>query len=107
MSATRIYNLQRSLTGLYPLTTKFQDMTIKLLGIREIPNPSTSLLHIEPNIPGVTIFDKKNNVLVVKCKDNSWISVEKVSVPKRRLMSANDFNNGFIAGLKKKTIILR
>ncbi|KAK2586276.1 hypothetical protein KPH14_001531 [Odynerus spinipes] len=106
MSATHIYNLQRALTGLYPLTTKFQDITIKLLDVRKIQK-SSHLSHIKPDIPGVVTFDKVNNVLIVKCKDDSWVSVAKVSMPGRRLMSAKDFNNGFISGQKEKVTIFR
>lgn len=51
MSAIDIYNLQRALIGLYPLTTKFHDKTIKLLDIRKIDKPSR-LTNLESNIPG-------------------------------------------------------
>ncbi|KAI4499950.1 hypothetical protein M0802_004820 [Mischocyttarus mexicanus] len=106
MSATDIYNLQRALVGLYPLTTKFRDMTIKLLDIRKIDKPGC-LSHLESNISGIATFDKVNNVLIVKCKNDSWISVTQLRIPGHRLMNANDFNNGFIRGKKQKIIVFQ
>ncbi|XP_035734439.1 methionyl-tRNA formyltransferase, mitochondrial-like [Vespa mandarinia] len=106
MSAIDIYNLQRALIGLYPLTTKFRNTIIKLLDIQKIEKPN-HLSHIEPNIPGVATFDKLNKVLIVKCKDDNWISVAKVCIPGHHPMSANDFNNGFILGQKQRIIIFQ
>ncbi|KAF7403041.1 hypothetical protein HZH66_005308 [Vespula vulgaris] len=76
MSAIDIYNLQRALVGLYPLTTKFRNTMIKLLDIKKIEKPN-HLSHLQLDIPGVATFDKVNKVLIVKCKDDSWISVGK------------------------------
>ncbi|KAI4495202.1 hypothetical protein M0804_001403 [Polistes exclamans] len=106
MSSIDIYNLQRALMELYPLTTKFHDKTIKLLDIRKIDKPSR-LTNLESNIPGVATFDKVNKILIVKCKNDSWISVAKLGIPGHRLMSANDFNNGFILGQKQKIIVFQ
>lgn len=46
MNAKNVYDLQRALTGLYPLTTKFKDNTIKVFGIRVCEEPPRL-----PNLP--------------------------------------------------------
>lgn len=39
MTAKNVYDLQRALVGLYPLKTKFDDVTIKLLDVRQTSKP--------------------------------------------------------------------
>lgn len=62
MSAIDIYNLQRALVGLYPLTTKFRNTMIKLLDIKKIEKPN-HLSHLQLDIPGKQ--KKKKKILIV------------------------------------------
>ncbi|XP_024945331.1 methionyl-tRNA formyltransferase, mitochondrial isoform X2 [Cephus cinctus] len=96
MTAKDVYNLQRAITGLYPLTTKFQDITIKILNIKVLEK-QTQAYSSSHSSPGSVIYDKKNDILAVCCRDNTWVSIEKLVVPGRQPMSARDFNNGFIS----------
>lgn len=52
-------------------------------------------------------FDWKSNALVVTCKGPSWISVMKIIVEGRPVMSAWEFANGFIRGKKKDWILFQ
>lgn len=39
MTAKNVYDLHRALVGLYPLKTKYDGMTIKLLDVRQTSKP--------------------------------------------------------------------
>ncbi|XP_043285311.1 methionyl-tRNA formyltransferase, mitochondrial isoform X2 [Venturia canescens] len=104
MSAQNVYNLQRALTGLYSLTTKFEGIAIKLHGIRVYEEP-VSLANSDEEKPGCVFYDKKKNLLLIQCKDNTWISVDEIVVPGRRAMSGKDFRNGFMSKYKESLII--
>jgi len=106
MSAKNVYDLQRALTGLYPLTTRFQENTIKILGIKVCEEPP-SLPNLPRDKPGSVIYDKKKKLLLVQCKGESWIIVNQIVVPGRRPMSAQDFRNGFIANQKEASILFQ
>lgn len=101
MTAKNVYDLQRALYELYPLTTKFMDLTVKLLDVRVLKEPAPGK-YPSNRIPGLVMFNKKLDKLVVCCRNNSWISVCKIGYPGRPPMAARDFNNGFIAKNKKK-----
>lgn len=51
MTAKNVYDLYRGLLGLYPLTTKFDDRTIKLLDIQQVTKP-TNAMNPEDDTPG-------------------------------------------------------
>ena len=98
MSAKNVYDLHRALLGLFPLTAKFQDTKIKLHDVKNIGEPIAAILKLEP--PGVSVYDKKSEALIIKCKGESCISVKEV-VFRGKCMNAQDFYNGFIAGRNK------
>ncbi|KAG5315919.1 FMT protein, partial [Acromyrmex insinuator] len=104
MTAKNVYDLQRALLGLYPLKTKFEDVTIKLLDVRQTSKPEDAR---NVDIPGFARFDRKSNALVVTCKGPSWISTTKVIVKGHSVMSALQFRNGFIRGRKKDWILFQ
>ncbi|CAH0558677.1 unnamed protein product [Brassicogethes aeneus] len=99
-NAKEVYNLERSLVGfLLPFTT-WNGNTVKLQGIKEA-KCDTSLQDYNP---GFIIYDKKNKVIIVLCANKTCVSVSKIKVWKKEVMSATDFNNGF---LKKATVAKR
>jgi len=49
MTAKNVYDLHRALLGLYPLKTKFDGMTIKLLNVRQTSKPRGG---INMDVPG-------------------------------------------------------
>ncbi|XP_076287627.1 methionyl-tRNA formyltransferase, mitochondrial-like [Lasioglossum baleicum] len=103
MFATNIYNLHRALVGLYPLSTRLGNKTVKLYDIM-ITDKSTAERLIEQP-PGMVTYDKVSNKLIVKCKGAGCISVKSIGVQGKSVMTARDFNNGFIIG-KNETNIL-
>lgn len=52
-------------------------------------------------VPGRVVYDRATKQLLVQCKDGLWISCDKVGVLKKKVMTATDFNNGY---LKKEVV---
>ncbi|XP_012232252.1 methionyl-tRNA formyltransferase, mitochondrial isoform X2 [Linepithema humile] len=103
MTAKNVYDLHRGLLGLYPLTTKFHNTTMKLFDIQQASKPSSET-NPEDDVPGFVRFDRKSDTLIVTCKGPSWVSIKKVTMTGRSPMSAVDFRNGFMQGKIKKKI---
>ncbi|EZA61911.1 Methionyl-tRNA formyltransferase, mitochondrial [Ooceraea biroi] len=101
MTARNVYDLHRGLLGLYPLTTRFKNKTIKLFDVRQAPEPARAT-NPESEVAGLVRFDRKNKVLIVTCKGPSWISIEKVVLAGHSAMDATDFRNGFMQGEMKE-----
>ncbi|XP_017755720.1 PREDICTED: methionyl-tRNA formyltransferase, mitochondrial [Eufriesea mexicana] len=78
MSASNVYNLHRALLSLYPLSTSFQNVKIKLLDIQKIET-NWIVRNFEGEKPGTAIYDKKYSALVIKCKEG-FVSVKKIIV---------------------------
>ncbi|KAL6255112.1 hypothetical protein P5V15_013443 [Pogonomyrmex californicus] len=104
MTAKNVYDLHRGLLGLYPLKTKFDDKTIKLLDVQQTSKPKDGR-NSENDVPGFVRYDRKSNALVVTCKGPSWISVSRVTVSGYSPMSALEFRNGFMRGKMKDWIL--
>lgn len=131
MTATDVCNLQKALTSLYTISTKYKDFRIKLFNVAKLEKPPQTsfdaadtpgnfcfvffkllLERVENNcmpsnlFSGLVIYDKPKRSIDIQCKDNTWISVKKLTVIGRKPMSADGFNNGFIAGPKLKYLLL-
>lgn len=80
------------------MTAEFRGMKIQL---HTILNPS---MYDTPNdkikyAPGTIVFKKINSkffLLMISCKDNSWIHISKVHVEGKRIVNAFDFINGYV-----------
>lgn len=103
MTAKNVYDLQRALTGLYPLTTTFHGTIIKLFGVKLIPGQMTNNNFTVIN-PGVVLYEKKMNLLIVQCSDGNWVSIEELLLPNRRKITARDFKNGFMKDITEQII---
>lgn len=53
----------------------------------------------------MVFYDKTRDLLMLQCKNSSWVTIDRVSMPGKRKMSAADFNNGFIKNRREKVII--
>ncbi|KAB0790244.1 hypothetical protein PPYR_15420 [Photinus pyralis] len=103
LSARSVINLDRALTGVYPLMTTFCDTQIKLYNISQ----SQQLPLINFVRPGLIRYCKQSKSLEIQCSDGNWIMVTHVGVPGRRMMSAADFNNGFLSKVSENFRICR
>ncbi|KAF2884733.1 hypothetical protein ILUMI_21459 [Ignelater luminosus] len=105
MSAKDVYNLQRAIMGMFHLTTKFNNIPIKLYDIHK--SNKIVVDNCEDNIkPGSVVYDKKHKTLQIQCADGNWIMVKTIGVPGKR-MSAADFNNGFVSKQTQKLVVFR
>lgn len=73
-------------------------MVIKLYDVCKLGEESgtTKELTDSKAQPGYVVYDKVNKALKVKCANGTWICIKKVGVPGKKIMSATDFNNGYI-----------
>lgn len=93
MDSIQIYNRERSLTGVYALTSNWLGkLPVKLQDIEMCSNEE----HFQHLEPGFVFFDKHRKTLNVFCANNTWIRVGKVKVHGKKVMSAADFHNGYI-----------
>ncbi|KAK9881880.1 hypothetical protein WA026_018075 [Henosepilachna vigintioctopunctata] len=97
MPSNQIYNLERAVRGFLHVTTTWNGETIKLF---EIKRTEEQALHDDRD-EGFIIYDENSELLKVLCLDRKYVTIEKVQPHKRKIMSAKDFNNGFV----KKTPI--
>lgn len=54
---------------------------------------------------GTVIYSKKNNALIIKCKENTYVSAKQITVQGKRTMSALNFCNGYISGRNRMKIL--
>ncbi|XP_051171526.1 methionyl-tRNA formyltransferase, mitochondrial isoform X2 [Leptopilina boulardi] len=104
MNAKNVYDLNRALTGLYSLKTNFNNKVIKIFGIQVFSN-SINVIQSEKNEPGTAFYHKETDSLIVKCKDNTWVSIKTIGVPGKPKLSALNFANGFLGGKRQKFCI--
>ena len=101
MSSIQVFNLHRALVGLYPLSTSWHGLPIKLLEpvlldeILDIPERTSNSWLL--NSPGYVEFDRSGHFLRVLCADNKWIGFRVVRIQGKKPMTAHDFYNGFIS----------
>lgn len=96
MTAIEIYNLYRSLYSFKPITTHWHSQIVKLLKIElEKSVPSSD------SVPGQIEYLKEEKCLRICCKDGGFIRIIQLGIEGKKLMSAIEFNNGFV---KKKKL---
>lgn len=92
MSAEQIYNLYRAMYSFKPVTTRWQQHLVKLIEMRKDSNEEFR----SDRRPGSVEYVKSDKILKVVCSDGSCIIVTKLGLEGKKIMSAADFNNGFI-----------
>lgn len=98
MSSTQIYNLERAVSGVLVPTCLWKSTPVKLFGIEDCS--TDSIIVNQTNIelrPGYVEHHKPSNILKILCACKSSISVQKVGVRGKKIMSASDFYNGFLS----------
>jgi methionyl-tRNA formyltransferase len=95
MSSQEVYNLYRSLFSFKAVTTSFKGETVKIyeLSRDEEFNPSNELNSARE---GTVWYCKISKALYVKCADARFVCIQQLSIGKKKIMSAADFNNGFL-----------
>lgn len=96
MSATDVFNLYRSIYSFMHIVTSFNDEPVKLTEIAKHSKASDLL-----NEPGQIEYCKRSKQLLVKCSDDSFVEIKRLMIGKKKVMTASDFNNGFLKKLQK------
>lgn len=94
MSAKQVYDLFRSLYSFKNVKTKWNDEVIKFHDLKLIDDATSRTTELRT--PGFVEFSKKYKALTVVCADQKAIHVHRISLGKKKIMSAEDFNNGFL-----------
>lgn len=93
-SADEIINLYRALYSFKNIMTSFKGETVKFI---EILLESTEQINTPlTDAPGSVRYCRLSKSLLVQCLGNKAIKVIKLSIGKKKTMSASDFNNGFL-----------
>lgn len=93
MDSNLIYNKYRALYGLWPLTTTWHGVPMKLIDICKYNRPN---LKYELK-PGRLMYDKQRHKLFVKCGGKGgYVLINKLKIPDHKKMSGKDFFNGFM-----------
>lgn len=92
MSANRIYNLHRALTGKYPTSTYLNGRNVKFYQLF-----LTS--QVKNDKPGQIIYNKKSKTINVVCKGGNLISVDQIRVENKKRMNGQEFYNGYLSKL--------
>ncbi|KAG5879970.1 hypothetical protein JTB14_036182 [Gonioctena quinquepunctata] len=94
MHSKEVYNLYRALKGFLSPITSWNGAPVKLQDIEEC---SESVISDNELLePGYVKYDKTSKKLRVTCANRTSISVSKIGIFGKKVMSANDFNNGFL-----------
>uniref|UniRef100_A0A182QKK2 Methionyl-tRNA formyltransferase, mitochondrial n=1 Tax=Anopheles farauti TaxID=69004 RepID=A0A182QKK2_9DIPT len=102
-TALQLYDRYRSLYGLRPLTTTFGGELVKIFKLsfnRDQTTPSP-LSRLEP---GSIEYSKRSKQLLVRCCDGLALEILQLSIAGKKLLTGQDFYNGF---LSKKTPLER
>ncbi|RZC32200.1 methionyl-tRNA formyltransferase, mitochondrial, partial [Asbolus verrucosus] len=93
MTARQIYDLERALDGVFHLQTMWKDTPVKLISVSQ--GEFSSTVYDKFN-PGFVVYDKQKKILKILCSNSQFIIVEKVGVVGKKIMTATDFNNGYV-----------
>ncbi|XP_044518358.1 methionyl-tRNA formyltransferase, mitochondrial [Gracilinanus agilis] len=90
-----ILRLHRAIGSMIPLQTLWMGNTIKLLDLVEVNSPSLAdqKLTGQSVLPGMIIYHKQSQILMVCCK-GGWIGVRSIIF--RKKLTATDFYNGYL-----------
>lgn len=96
MTAKYVSNLYRALYSFKWLTTFWHKRRVK---IRELDLSESDVKNAEANSinrPGYVEYDKTNKCLRVYCSDGRCIRIKQLILEGKPVMTAADFNNGFL-----------
>ena len=86
------FDLYRALYGFRPVLTEFNGSVVKILDMKVLADH-----HFQAHHPkGLFLFDRDQSRLVVNCRENSSVAIERVQVIGKKPMSAIQFINGFV-----------
>lgn len=97
MSSLQVLNLDRAVSGVLVPTCTWKSTPVKLFDIQGCSDAYISNQASDDLQPGHAEHDKPSRTLKVLCADKRYISVQKLGVHGKKIMSASDFYNGFLS----------
>ncbi|XP_037027529.1 methionyl-tRNA formyltransferase, mitochondrial [Bradysia coprophila] len=97
-SALEIYNLYRALYSFKPLATRWNDRQVR---ITKMMYSSSDAVSTRP--PGSVEYNKLDKYLKVICGNGCSVRVLNLGLEGKKVMSANEFYNGFLSKVKDKS----
>lgn len=97
MSSVQIYNLDRAVSGVLIPTCLWKSTLVKLFEIEDCTDSNIVNQTNNELRPGYVEHHKPSKTLKILCAGKSSISVQKVGVHGKKIMSASDFYNGFLS----------
>lgn len=93
MTSTEVFNLYRSIYSFKNILTTFKNEPVKLFELARTADTPTDQHRLPP---GGLWFCKRIRKLFVRCCDEKFLEIKQLSIGKKKVMSAVDFNNGFL-----------
>ncbi|CAI5703572.1 unnamed protein product [Peronospora effusa] len=99
-SATDIFHRWQALSNSVGISVQFREKMVKLIEVRlpsdeELQNVQADESRNGPATTGTFFFEKKRQVLWVRCADDSWLLISKLQQADRNVGAALDFCNGY------------
>ncbi|CAG8501027.1 7696_t:CDS:2 [Paraglomus occultum] len=94
-TAEEIERLHRAISHQYALRTTFLDRQIQLTSVTLPPSDSHPLTTQSPLFPGTLFYDKNSKILLIACKDNSFIACSRVKMELKKDIDVKDWVNGY------------
>lgn len=96
MTSKEIYNRYRALYSFLQLNTTWHNSSVKFIEMSINNNQEKVIIGNPFYLPGFVEFSKNEKCLKVLCKDGYYLNISKIKVEGKKVMSAIDFNNGFL-----------
>lgn len=95
MTARHIFNLFRALYSFKMLSTLWRNQRVRIQEV-SFPDEIDQLCEIIPKPPGYVEYLRKQKILRVFCANGDFLFVNKLGIQGKRIMSAQEFSNGFL-----------
>ncbi|XP_067619426.1 methionyl-tRNA formyltransferase, mitochondrial isoform X2 [Eurosta solidaginis] len=95
ISAEQLYRRFRALFGFKHLNTIFQKKAVQLISVK-LPDKESADGPLANAECGRFLYDRNRCCLLVRCAENSIVEVHQIRIEGKKIMSAMDFNNGFL-----------
>lgn len=102
MTAKQVYDMYRSLYSYKPLTSRLGNDPVKIFKLSYPVTEQEAPLEI-----GHIQYCRRTKWLRVGCRDGSAVLIEQLSIGGKKVMNAQEFNNGFLSKLAPADRVLR
>lgn len=101
MTAKQVYDLYRSLYSYKPLITRLGKDPVKIFRLSYSSERDSELQ------AGFIRYCRKTKRLRVGCQDRSTVDIEQLSIGGKKVMSAQEFSNGFLSKIEPPDRVFR